>query len=253
MSANQETSNVALVTGAAGGIGRAICRALSSLGYHVIGADRAEAWGDRDADGKEPSWHTSKVLDVTSMGSWEKAVREIKSDAGRLDALVNNAGVLTMGDLESTSLEAWSHAIAVNLTGAFIGMKTCAPMLRSVKGSVVNVSSIVGLKGNDRMVAYAASKAGLLGLTYAVAKDFAPSGVRVNAVCPGTIDTKMSLSFFADSSDRSSALKSSIAKHPLGRLGLAADVASAVAYLVSEQAAFVTGIALPVDGGRSLG
>lgn len=253
MSKAQEIPRVALVTGAAGGIGRAIGEALISLGYHVIGADLADALDAQGANCTGSCWHKSIALDVTSMDSWRSAIFELNNEAGRLDALVNNAGVLTLGDLESTSLDAWSQAIGVNLTGAFIGMKTCASMLQSSSGSIVNISSIVGLKGNDRMVAYAASKAGLLGLTYATAKDFARSGVRVNAVCPGTIETKMSLAFFTDSSDQDSALKASIAKHPLGRLGLAADVASAVSYLVSEQAAFVTGIALPVDGGRSLG
>ncbi|MBM3949780.1 MAG: SDR family oxidoreductase, partial [SAR202 cluster bacterium] len=140
-----------------------------------------------------------------------------------------------------------------NLTGAFLGIRTCASLLKQNRGCVVNVSSIVGLQGNDRMVAYAASKAGLLGLTYATAKDFSRHGVRVNAVCPGTVETQMTESFFGTGSDEQEIRRSSVAKHPLGRLGSAADVASAVTYLASAGANFITGVALPVDGGRSLG
>lgn len=245
---------VALVTGAAGGIGQAICSALADQGFRVVGADLQQAFLNAGQPGSDPSsaW-TTIALDVTREESWNLALREVQQTVGSLDVLVNNAGLLTLGSIDETSLHDWSRILSVNLTGAFLGMRTAAPLLRATQGSVVNISSIVGLRGNDRMVAYAASKAGLLGLTYASAKDFARDGVRVNAVCPGTVDTPMSTAFFGAGADDELARKASIAKHPLGRLGLASEVAAAVVYLTSAQAAFVTGVALPVDGGRLLG
>lgn len=245
---------VALVSGAAGGIGQEICRALADKGFRVFGGDLANAMQTkRGSSTAAPLQCTPLHLDVTQSALWSAAVSHIEQTAGRLDVLVNNAGVLSLGDLEQTSVEDWSKILSVNLTGAFLGMRAAAPLLRRSRGSVVNISSVVALHGNDRMVAYAASKAGLLGLTYATAKDFARDGVRVNAVCPGTVDTPMSTEFFGSGPQEISARQRSIAKHPIGRLGFASEVAGAVVYLASEQAAFITGIALPVDGGRSLG
>lgn len=253
MSADSTTPRIALVTGAAGGIGQEICRSLRSEGYCVFGADLAEALSQQAGVRHSAEWHRSLELDVTDSDSWNDAVRQVEQAAGKLDVLVNNAGVLIVGEVEDTTLDAWQRTLNVNLTGAFLGIRACASLLRATRGCVVNVSSVVGLQGNDRMVAYAASKAGVLGLTYATAKDFSRHGVRVNAVCPGTVETQMSKSFFTTGSDEQAVRRSSVAKHPLGRLGSAVDVASAVTYLASAGANFVTGIALPVDGGRSLG
>jgi NAD(P)-dependent dehydrogenase (short-subunit alcohol dehydrogenase family) len=245
---------VALVTGAAGGIGQAICSALAEHGFRVFAADLRHAPTSTSGSSASTANPCTPVnLDVTQPDSWPHTLREIEQTVGRLDLLVNNAGILTLGSVEQTSFDEWQRLMSVNLTGAFLGMRASASMLKAARGSVVNISSVVALRGNDRMVAYAASKAGLLGLTYASAKDFARDGVRVNAVCPGTVDTPMSTEFFGAGAQEAAARKASIAKHPLGRLGLACEVAAAVVYLSSAQAAFVTGIALPVDGGRLLG
>ena len=215
MTIDSTVAQIALVTGAAGDIGQEICLSLQREGYYVFGADQAEVFGKHGTWATTSRWHRALEIDVTDPISWSNAVGQVEQATGKLHVLVNNAGVLIVGDVEETS--------------------------------------VVGLRGNDRMVAYAASKAGLLGLTYATAKDFSSHGVRVNAVCPGTVDTQMTKPFFTAGSDEQAARRSSVAKHPLGRLGSAAEVASAVTYLASAGANFITGVALPVDGGRSIG
>ena len=253
MTIDSTVAQIALVTGAAGDIGQEICLSLQREGYYVFGADQVEVFGKHGTWATTSRWHRALEIDVTDPISWSNAVGQVEQATGKLHLLVNNAGVLIVGDVEETSLDAWERTLSVNLTGAFLGIRACASLLRNTRGCVVNVSSVVGLRGNDRMVAYAASKAGLLGLTYATAKDFSSHGVRVNAVCPGTVDTQMTKPFFTAGSDEQAARRSSVAKHPLGRLGSAAEVASAVTYLASAGANFITGVALPVDGGRSIG
>jgi|UniRef100_UPI004048DEAD NAD(P)-dependent dehydrogenase (short-subunit alcohol dehydrogenase family) len=236
---------VALVTGAAGGIGKAICESLRECGYLVIGADIQATRGAGSRRLIE--------LDVTSPESWKAIRSSIQKSNGRLDLLVNNAGLLQLGDIDETSLAQWTAAFQVNVTGAFLGIKAMRDMLIDKRGVVINMSSVVALRGQGGMVAYAASKAGLLGLTYAAACEFAPYGVRVNAVCPGTIDTAMATGFFGAGPNADLMRSTSIKKHPIGRLGLAHEVAAAVIFLASPNAGFITGVALPVDGGRTLG
>jgi NAD(P)-dependent dehydrogenase (short-subunit alcohol dehydrogenase family) len=234
-----------LVTGASGGIGQEIVRVLEESGVAVLQADI-------DIEGVDVA-RRLLPLDVTAPDSWCFVEEQIRKHFGsRLDILVNNAGILTMGTLTDVSPASWERTLSVNLTGAFLGMRQLVPLLIESRGCIVNVSSIVGLKGNANMVAYAASKAGLLGLTYAAARDLAPFNVRVNAVCPGTVETEMAAGFFQHGIAGDEAREASVRKHPLGRLGLPYDVAAAVRYLAGTDASFITGIALPVDGGRSI-
>lgn len=235
---------VALVTGARGDIGQAICRALAAQGCEVIESDLSHE------DAPAPPTHHRLQLDVTDERQWECAHREIARRHGRLDVLVNNAGRLTLGAIEHVSLTEWKSTIDVNLTGAFLGLKSMLPLLKSARGCVVNVSSVVALRGNRSMVAYVASKAGLVGLTQACALDHALDGIRINAVCPGTVEGAMSTAYFgADAGLRQGSLN----KHPMGRLALPEEIGDAVAYLAGPQSSFITGVALPVDGGRLLG
>jgi NAD(P)-dependent dehydrogenase (short-subunit alcohol dehydrogenase family) len=233
---------IALVTGAAGGIGRAICTRLRAEGATTIGCDRDAADGAADA-----------VLDVTQEAAWAALAADVATRHGRLDVLVNCAGVLSTGTLEETTGEAWHAMLAVNLTGAFLGCRALVPLLRQGRGAnVVNVASIVGLRGNAAMVGYSASKGGVVAMTCAMALDNAALGLRVNAVCPGSIETPMVQAFLAASADPVAARAVSAGKQPMGRLGTPEEVAAAVAFLASDDAAFITGVALPVDGGRSI-
>lgn len=239
------TDRVALITGASRGQGAAHAFRLASEGAIVYLADVLDEDGQRTAEElRSKGFDVTYVhLDVSSPEDWQQVYDLIDARFGRLEILVNNAGIVRVTEIADESLETWNEILAVNLTGAFLGIKTMIPLLRAGRSSaVVNTSSIFGPSGAIGYASYAASKAGLLGLTRTAALELAPYGIRVNAVVPGGVSTPIN----AQEPDGGV-----VPETPLGRRADPAELAASVAYLVSDDASFVTGTELVVDGGFS--
>ena len=241
---------VAIVTGAAQGIGWAIAETLALCGADVavvdLDAGRAlEAVAAIEQHGRRGLAVKANVAEWTDV---KAMVEQVVKDLGRVDILVNNAGITRDGLLLRMKEEDWNLVLDVNLTGTFHGTKAVLPFLMKQRGgAIVNIASVVGVMGNAGQANYAASKAGVIGLTKAVAREYASRGVTVNAVAPGFIDTAMTHALVGESRD---ALLKQI---PLGRLGTPDDVAQAVRFLVSPAAAYITGHVLHVNGGMLMG
>ncbi len=230
---------VALVTGGRSGIGAAIARALSEAGAKVITAQR----GPDEAH----EWVAADFLDPETPA---RLIAEVVDRAGRLDVLVNNAGLMREGTVLEMSEADWADTLQVNLTAPFLLTKAAMPHLIRAKGAIINVGSIEGLGSNPRHPAYCASKGGLHALTRAVAVDHGPDGVRCNAVAPGWIDTELNTAFIESLGDPETFRKEIGGLHPVRRTGTPEDVAELVLWLASEAAGFVTGQVWTIDGGR---
>lgn len=245
---------VALITGSARGMGASIARLFAEEGARVVLSDILEA--PLKALELELSGRGYEVLaqrhDVIDEASWEQIVQATETRFGRLDVLVNNAGVLDTAGVEASSLEAWERVVAVNQTGVWLGMKVAIPALRrSGGGSIVNTSSIYGIVGSGGSAAYHASKGAVRLLTKTAALEYAPDGIRVNSVHPGYVNTPMIEQALPEANV--SMLKLLGEQVPLGRLAEPEDIARGVLYLASDESSYVTGSELVIDGGVTAG
>jgi 3-oxoacyl-[acyl-carrier protein] reductase len=237
----------ALITGGARGIGRAAAERFAAEGARVALADRDGAGAETAA--RELGRGAFAVeIDVADVASVTRAVAHVLELAGAIDVLINNAGITRDATLAKTSDESWDAVIAVNLTGTFnVGRAVAPSMVARGRGAIVNASSIVGVYGNFGQSNYVASKAGVVGLTRVWARELGKKGVRVNCIAPGFIATDMTAAMPKE------VLDGMKAKTPLGRLGTAEDVARAYAFLASDDASFINGQVLGVDGGLVIG
>ena len=243
-------NKVALISGGARGMGAVEAKLFAGEGAKVVIGDVLEDDGRRtEAEINESGGECVFVrLDVTSEESWQAAVRLAVERFGKLDILVNNAGIYRTHNVVETSEEEWDQVMDINAKGVFLGTKTAIPAMRdNGSGSIVNISSVAGLVGNLMSSAYTASKGAVRLLTKSTAIQYGREGIRCNSVHPGTIVTQMTAGLLADETYR----EDRINRTPIGRLGTADDVAYGVLFLASDEASFMTGSELVIDGGRT--
>jgi 3alpha(or 20beta)-hydroxysteroid dehydrogenase len=246
MGAGRLEGKVALITGAAGGIGAAAARRLAGEGARLLLTDadeqRARTLAQELGEGADALGH-----DVTSEQQWQAVLMHALDTHGRIDVLLNNAGVFLAAPLTETSLEQFRRVQDVNVTGVFLGMRTVAPtMIERRAGSIINVSSVAGLTGPPYLTAYAASKWAVRGMSKVAAKELAQFGVRVNSLHPGQIDTDMNT---RQREQTPELIEKLIRGIPLRRIGTPEEIAHAIVYLASDESVYVTGSELVIDGG----
>ena len=241
---------VVMITGAGGGLGSEMARLLCKNGAKVFILDLDAEKGQQTADEINSSGGTAYFLkvDVTSEADWQTAVNKVIETCGKLDVLVNNAGINIRKPVEEMNIDEWCTMMKVNTGSVFLGCKYAIPVMRKAEkgGVIINTSSVCGLIGHKYTPeAYTASKGAVTMLTKAIASRYAKDGVRCNSIHPSTVDTPLVQALFKDPERKAERL----GEVPLGRLATADDVANAVLYLASDEASFINGVALPVDGG----
>lgn len=240
---------VVLITGAAGGIGSATAQVFSDAGWHVIGVDRKQAEG--------PSGVVHFIqADISDPEAQKSIFDQVAANGSRLDALVNNAAVQVCKPLLETTPEEWDMVMSNNLRSVFLGVQHAYPLLRERKGAIVNVSSVHAVATSCNIAAYAASKGALLALTRAMALEFGPDGVRVNAILPGAVDTRMLRAGLnrghVEGENMEDLIRGLGQQHVMGRVGRPEEIGRAILFLAdNEQSSFMTGQALIVDGGAT--
>ena len=240
----------AIVTGGAMGIGRACAEEFAKRGAAVMIVDTNESAG-RETAKELPGGCVSYVCgDISRASDAERAVAAAVDRFGGVDILVNNAGIQTFGDVLTTSEDTWDRTLSVNLKGHWLMSRSAVPeMLKRGKGAIVNVSSVQGLACQRNVLAYATSKHAMIGLTRSMAVDLAARGIRVNCVCPGTVDTPMIRWIIGQDVEPERLERTLNRMHPIGRIGEAREIAEVIAFLASDRASFMTGSIVTVDGG----
>ena len=231
---------IALITGGARGIGLATAKLFIADGWHVAVVD----WDGEALAESAPDGALALTYDISNPQHALQMVRETVGHFGRLDAVVNNAGVADFGPIEETDYERWRHVMSINLDGTFLVSQAALPELKKTRGSMVNIASISGLRASTLRTAYGTSKAALIALTQQQAAELGEYGIRVNAVAPGPVRTKLAMAVHTQ--DIIDAYHDAI---PLGRYGTETELAGAIVFLCSDRASYITGQCLAVDGG----
>jgi len=240
--------NVALITGASSGIGAAIAIEFAEAGWSVMAAGRDEGRLEEVADVSEniSTW----AGDLVESEDCDELIADTLDEFGAIDCLVNSAGVLPRGNAEETTDEQWRDTLAINLDVPFYLSRAAMPSLLKTEGSIVNISSFWGLRAGPKALAYCVSKGGLIQFTRAMALDYAGDGVRVNAICPGGVDTPMLAEAAVEADTDVDSFLSMVAEgSPNKRIADPSDIAALVLFLASDAAKHITGTAIPIDGG----
>lgn len=249
-------SKVAFITGAGSGIGRACAELFAQQGAKVVlSGRRAEPLAAAVKQITEAGGDAISVLcDVTDSAQITRALQSAVDKFGSLNTIVNNAGVLFRGNAEQTPEAAWDELIDINLKGTFLVSRAALEFLRCASGgSIINIGSVYGIVGSKQRAAYAASKGGVTMLTRAMAMDHAHENIRVNCICPSLVETEMARQLFANAPNPEEARRQRVSSIPMGRTGTPQEIAYLAAYLASDESAWVTGAALPIDGGEAAG
>ena len=239
-------TKIVLITGAESGIGKSTSKLFLNNNFKVIGTSL------KKGSNKHVKDFENYQIDITNNSEWKDLASIIRKKYNKIDVLVNSAGVRLSGNLETTSMSDWSYHLNNNVTGTFLACKYTLPFLKkSNKSSIVNLASINSIRGVKDMLAYATSKSAIISYTASLALDLSKYNIRVNAVAPGAIDTPMLASFKKDLTlkDYKKRMREN---HPIGRIGKPEEVASVIYFLASEASSFITGLTIPVDGGRSI-
>ena len=240
-------NKVAIITGASQGIGRTIALVFAKSGANVICIARSESKiKELCLEITDQGGQASPIAcDVGDGDAFANAIKSVTNEYGKLDILINNAGITRDALLMRMNDTQWDEVLNTNLKGAFHGMKSAIrPMMKNKYGRIINITSIVGLTGNPGQANYAASKAGLIGMTQSIAKEVGTRGITVNCIAPGWIDTEMTVDLPEDSK------KDLLDRIPIGKIGTPEDIAHAAVFLASDEASYITGQTITVDGGR---
>jgi NAD(P)-dependent dehydrogenase (short-subunit alcohol dehydrogenase family) len=250
--AGRVAGKVAVITGAASGLGAESARRLAREGASLVLTDLAAEAGEDLAEAISGTGAQAIFLthDVTDEGRWAEVAQAALDRFGTIDILLNSAGVGEGEPLLETTLESWRRVMAINADGTFLGMRAVAPaMVAAGRGSIINISSILGKVGQAGAPAYCASKGAVLMLTKSTALELAPMGVRVNSVHPGYIDTPMVANAIHRAENGNEMREQIISRHAMGRLGVPREIADGIVFLASDESSFMTGAELVIDGG----
>jgi len=244
---------VAIVTGASSGIGRSTAALFAENGANVVAVGRNEKELTKLCHEISPDKGAIKVqlADVNELTQLERIVSETVASFGKIDVLVNSAGIIKNGTVEDTTLDDWDRMMHINLRSIFLLMQKCVPYLAKTKGNVVNVSSVAGTRAFSNLLSYCVSKAATDQLTRCSALDLASKGIRVNAVNPGVVVTNLHRRSGMDEAAYEGFVERSKETHPIGRVGTPREVAELIYYLASDKASWITGATYEIDGGRA--
>ena len=244
---------IAVVTGGASGLGEAIVRCYVREGAKVVIADIDRSNADKLATELGPQ-ATAMTLDVTREANWIEVIQAIEDLHGRIDVLVNNAGITTVGSIETLEVDAFRTMLEIDLVGVFLGCKHATRVMKKTGGSIINMSSMSGLRAEHYLVGYNAAKSGVTLMTKSIALHYAREryGIRCNSVHPGAIHTPILEKVMSQVEDPKALYDGWVSGHPIGRLGKPEEIAAIALYLASDESAFATGAQFVVDGGASL-